>query len=582
LELDQLKTQFFANVSHELRTPLTLILGPLRKMLADTGLTETQRRDMEVIERNATTLLKHVNDLLDISKLEAGEMKLQYADVDLAHMTRLAASHFETRASDGRIRYTVDAPGRLAGQTDPEKMQRILLNLISNAFKFTPAGGSIKVALKKEEGRARFEVVDSGPGVPENMRSEVFERFRQVDGSASRIAGGTGLGLSIVKEFVSLHGGEVTVADAPAGGAVFTVTVPLTAPSGADVAVAAVDFDTDTVRQAIGAEPSRFVAPISAPPGADVLPTVLVVEDNRDMSAFLAESLSRAYSVATAFDGREGLARALELRPDVILSDMMMPFMSGEEMVRELRALPEFDTTPIIFLTAKTDDSLRVKLLNCGVQDYLSKPFSTDELLARVGRLVAERLRDRAVTFAWQHAFLRDILHSVTEGKLNLCDSAADLPARFEACSETIPLVPEALSEVRASVVAAASSLNFEDIRMYDLISAASEAAMNAVTHAGGGSATICTDPAGTVQVWIADHGAGIDLAQLPQATLEKGYTTTGTLGHGFFLILKSVDRLYLLTGPTGTTIVLEQERVEPEPAWMRMRFDDLEEGGDR
>lgn len=394
-ELDELKTQFFANVSHELRTPLSLILGPLGKRLADKDLGGEARHDLEMVERNARLLYRHVSDLLDVAKLEAGRMRMQYAEVDLAHLVRLIASHFDTVAADQRIRYRVDAPDTLPAQADGEKCQRVLLNLLSNAFKFTPDGGAITVTLGSEAGRAMLQVQDNGPGIPPGMRESVFERFRQVEGGTSRRFGGTGLGLAIVKEFVELHNGTVALSDAPGGGALFIVSLPLAAPADSEIHAAPSRLDVEIDRQALDELHPPHGGGTLLAPAADA-PLLLVVEDNPDMNAYVADILAPHYRIATAFDGQEGLAKALALRPDLILSDVMMPRMSGDEMVEALRRKPEMEDVPIVMLTAKADDATRVKLLRDGVQDYISKPFSAEEVLARIDGLVAKRRQTMA------------------------------------------------------------------------------------------------------------------------------------------------------------------------------------------
>ncbi len=386
-ELDELKSQFFANVSHELRTPLTLILGPLEKHLQAGDLSDDARHDLQVMDRNARLLYRHVSDLLDVSKLDSGKMQLQYTQADLAHLTRLVASHFDVLAAEKQIGWTVNAPSTLPAQFDSAQCERVLLNLLSNAFKFTPNAGAITLTLRAQDAQALFEIQDSGPGVLPEMRDAIFERFRQVDGGAARHFGGTGLGLAIVKELVTLHGGTISVADAPGGGALFTMTLPLAAPTGALVKTTVNELDQEIDRQMI--DELRAVpipaTPTDAPPNA---PLVLVVEDNPDMNAFIVEILSAHYRVVTAFDGDQGLARALETHPDLILSDVMMPGLSGDQMVIALRRHANLQSVPIVMLTAKADDTLRVNMLRHGVQDYIVKPFSADELLARVDGLV--------------------------------------------------------------------------------------------------------------------------------------------------------------------------------------------------
>lgn len=395
LELDELKTQFFANVSHELRTPLTLIISPLEKRLAGNVLTDQQRREDEMILRNARLLYRHVSDLLDASKLESGHMTLDYACFDIVSLARITASHFDLPAREKGIDYGIEAPQRFDVEADGEKLQRILINLLSNAFKFTPSGGRILLSLRDEADTMVIAVQDNGPGIPAHLREAVFERFRQVEGGAHRHFGGTGLGLAIVREFTELHGGSVSALEAPGGGALFVVRLPLHAPVGVVMQSVpgrvdpVIDYQTIDELHPAGQNTTSGTG-IQA--GANA-PLVLVVEDNADMNAFIVNALSRYYRVASAYDGRDGLQQALALRPDLILTDVMMPVLSGDRMVLELRRQPAMEHVPIMILTAKADDELRVSLLKSGVQDYLNKPFLVDELLARVGSLINERRR---------------------------------------------------------------------------------------------------------------------------------------------------------------------------------------------
>lgn len=406
-EFDRLKTRFFANVSHELRTPLTLVIGLADRLLQDSALDEAQRRDVEAIAQNARGLLKHVNDLLDVAKLEAGRLRPDYAEVDLARLVRLTTAPFEVLASERKIAYTVETPERVPAQLDPEKIQRVLTNLLSNAFKYTPPGGKIRCTLQVVSaseggawpgGRAVITVADSGPGVPPEFRQAVFERFYQIEGGPARPPGGTGLGLAIAKEFTELHGGTIGVGDAPEGGAQFTVELPLMAPPGQVVrgTVTGQILQNQTARLALDALRTHLRQTVATTEvTAEGKALVLVVEDHPEMNRFLAETLGRQYRVATAFDGRQGLEMALSLHPDLILTDVMMPKMTGDELVHEIRRHPELAATPIVLLTAKADDELRVKLLREGAQDYVTKPFSVEELRARVDNLIVmKRVRE--------------------------------------------------------------------------------------------------------------------------------------------------------------------------------------------
>ncbi|UJX41853.1 response regulator [Desulfovibrio sp. JY] len=386
-ELDALKTNFFANVSHELRTPLTLILGSLAKRLATAGASEEARRDYRVMERNARLLLEHVTDLLDVARLDAGRMELRYVRCDLARQARFMASCFESLARERGVSLTVDAPRTLMAALDAEKVRRILQNLLSNAFKFTPPGGHVELRLEQTDGMLRLTVADDGPGIPEDQRQVVFERFRQLEAGEDRPHGGTGLGLAIAKEFALLHGGDVSLTTNAAGGAVFTVILPVAAPAGVTVHDAPDNG---------GVEPYHPVlaGPADSPGrrsgGVDGAPLVLVIEDNADMRDYLLDILGDHYRTVTAGNGREGLAAARARHPDLIVSDVMMPELSGTDMVRELRRDPALDKVPVVMLTAKADDALRSRLIAERVQDYLVKPFDAEELLARIGRLLAD------------------------------------------------------------------------------------------------------------------------------------------------------------------------------------------------
>jgi signal transduction histidine kinase len=281
-ELDRHKTEFFASVSHELRTPLTLILGPAERLLASPDLPLSARRDLEVIGANARTLLRHVNDLLEVARLDAGRVEPRRADVDVAALTRTVAGLFEALTVERRVELLVDAPGELSAALDPEQIQRVLVNLISNAFKFAGSPGRVRVALARDGERLVLEVADNGPGIPPAQRELVFERFRQLDEGATRPHEGTGLGLAIVRDLIALHGGSVAIADAPEGGALFTIALPLRAPPGVPVAprVAAAPLRSD-LRSAIDDLRVAADGELDAPARGRAL--VLVVEDNPDM-----------------------------------------------------------------------------------------------------------------------------------------------------------------------------------------------------------------------------------------------------------------------------------------------------------
>jgi signal transduction histidine kinase len=394
------KTHFLANVSHELRTPLALILGPVRRLLGKGGDADGSdaRRDLETVERNAQALLKHVNDLLEVAKLEAGRMELDRARVDLADAVRRTASLFEIAAKEREVRLSVEAPEQLWLRVDCNKLERVLLNLLSNAMKFVPDGGSVHVALRSVRDEVLLSVEDSGPGVPVALREAIFERFRRGDDAGARRQGGTGLGLAIARELVALHGGRIEVGQGAEGGARFQVWLPREpeAPAGAAAGAAAADRAAlDEIARQTLEELRPRGAPVLAAREGGGMGLVLVVEDSAEMCRFLADCLAPDYRVATAADGREALERALECKPDLILTDVMMPVLPGDALVREVRAHPELGGIPILVLTAKADDALRVRLLREGAQDFLTKPFAAEELRARVANIVTmKRTRD--------------------------------------------------------------------------------------------------------------------------------------------------------------------------------------------
>jgi signal transduction histidine kinase len=477
-ELDRLKTQFFSNVSHELRTPLSLILGPAERLLADADFAadDPTRHDLEVILRNARVLLSHVNDLLDTAKVEAAKLDLRYAELDMARLVRLVANSFETLAVDSAVHFIVVAPeGEVAIEVDPGRIQQVLLNLLSNAFTFTPSDGTVRIEMRDEPGSdaVRVEVADSGPGIAVDHRNEVFERFHQIEGSARRRTGGTGLGLHIARELVQLHGGFIEVDDAPEGGALFVVELPLRAPSGTEVRPDGTglleDVPTHRVLDAhvpagrAAALPHDGFGGTGPGPGAEE-PLVLVVEDNADMNQFLCEALASAFRVHAAFDGREGVEMARRLKPDLIVCDFMMPELTGDELVREVRADAAIESTPVLILTARNDSAARINVLRVGANDYMLKPFYSAELRARADNLIKVRRAEqtlRALDMANERDRIARDLHDLVIQRV------------FGAgmrLSSMVPAMPSATGERLRDVVAELDNV-IADIRttIFDL-----------------------------------------------------------------------------------------------------------------
>ena len=445
-EIDELKTQLFAGVSHELRTPLTLVLGHAERLIASAATDAAVHRDVEVIARNARTLVHYVDDLLEVTKLEARVVEPEYTETDIARLTRFIASQYEKSASAKGITYVLDAPNALRGEVDAPRLERVLSNLLSNAFKFTPESGHVRLTMRDDDASERlvFEVADSGPGIPPNKRDLAFEAYFQRRPTSGVAGPGVGLSMAIARALITLHGGSIRIADAPEGGALFVVELHRNAPSGKVVKRIATAPPREAVRVEAPtsiedpAQPRARTAELS---GREDRPTVLVVEDNPDMNDAICEALRGEYRVATAFDGKEGLRLALELVPDLVLTDVMIPQMSGKELVHALRAHPALSTTPVLILTAIADDEARVRLLREGARDFLAKPFRLEELLARVESAVAQSRAERAIrTLSAQ-------LEAVSLASMSVAEAVARLPREsVEAVLHTIAAQAQTLT----------------------------------------------------------------------------------------------------------------------------------------
>ena len=393
-ELDVAKTAFFSNISHEFRTPLTLLLGPLEDLLAAPAphLPDDFRRRLELAHQNALRLLKLVNALLDFSRLEAGRMRAHYVPTDITQRTRELAAFFQSAADKAGLRLMIECePLGEPAYVDPEMWEKIVLNLLSNAFKYTLAGG-ITVRLHESSGQFVLQVEDTGTGIPEDQLTHVFERFYRVQGAESRSHEGSGIGLSLVQELVKLHGGSVSASSATGRGSTFTVSIP----KGKDhlpadsVGLAA---DQKVARDAgvYASEVQRWLpeqaekeAAIAQPAPEAGRERVLLVDDNADLRLFVSQLLQPHYEVEVAEDGEQALQRVLESPPDLVLSDVMMPKLDGFGLLQRLRADPRSRDVPVILLSARAGEEASVEGMEAGADDYLIKPFSARELLARV------------------------------------------------------------------------------------------------------------------------------------------------------------------------------------------------------
>ncbi|SCL30461.1 Signal transduction histidine kinase [Micromonospora nigra] len=389
--LDLAKTNFFANVSHEFRTPLTLVLGPLEDMLADPELPEAYPQQLTMMHRNALRLLKLVNTVLDFSRLESGRLAAHYVPTDLSNYTARLASTFRSATERAGLRLVVDCPPLPTPvYVDRDMWEKVVLNLVSNAVKFT-FDGSIRVSVRAVDGAARLEVADTGVGIlPEEM-PHVFERFHRVPGVRARTHEGTGIGLALVRELVEMHGGRVEVRSRVDEGSTFTVTVPFGSAHLPAERLGDGSPAEDELHQArlFVAETALWSAGADAPqpaarPAAGARGRILVVDDNGDLRDHVTRLLAPSWEVVTAGDGLEGLRLATHDPFDLVLTDVMMPRLDGFGLVTALRADPRTRYVPIVLLSARAGSAEAVAGLAVGADDYLTKPFSGEELVARV------------------------------------------------------------------------------------------------------------------------------------------------------------------------------------------------------
>lgn len=407
-ELDRAKTTFFSNVSHEFRTPLTLMLGPVEDSLQDTvqPLTASQRERQELVLRNGQRLLQLVNTLLDFARIEAGRVQAQYAPTDLAALTADLASTFRSLVEKAGLQLSIECdPLPEPVYVDRDMWEKIVLNLLSNAFKFTFAG-TISVMLQPHDGQVELTVRDTGGGIPAVELPRLFERFHRVEGARGRSYEGTGIGLALVQELVHMHGGVISVTSQVGAGTTFSVTLPLGTAHLAPDRIVAVNDLTAPVLDAMPfvAEAARWLPgtpliaagfdPATIIPAAPVegirlgrtttTARILVVDDNPDMRTYLGRLLATSYAVEVVADGATALASASVNPPDLIVSDVMMPELDGMELLQALRADLRTQNIPVILLSARAGEEATLEGLSAGADDYLVKPFSARELLARI------------------------------------------------------------------------------------------------------------------------------------------------------------------------------------------------------
>lgn len=401
-EMDSIKTQFFANISHELRTPLTLMLAPLETIITSKSQIEAfiKKAQAEMMYQNGLRLLKLINNLLDLAKIDAGKMQLSYSKTDFTKFIKGIIASITPLAEKKEISLSFTCPDPLNEfYFDRDKIEKVLLNLIFNAIKFTPVGGKVEVSCEQSVDQVFVSVTDTGIGIAEENLHKLFNRFSQVDASSSRRFEGTGIGLALSKELIELHKGEISAESKLDSGTTMTFTIPyLENPVfiSEEKEEGAQDWTRSLHRAAEYAAagvvqeayPTASAVSRGAPPGA---PKILVVEDNPDMLHFLVTQLQDDYQVITAQNGVDGIRRAETDLPNLILSDVMMPIKDGYQLCKEVKENALTKHIPIILISAKADLSMKIEGLEYGADDYLTKPFSCEELRARIKSLLNQR-----------------------------------------------------------------------------------------------------------------------------------------------------------------------------------------------
>src|ERR1051325_7208847 len=430
-ELDAIKGRFFANISHELRTPLTLLIAPLENLLRRYNFDQPTKELLATMQSNGMRLLKLINDLLDLVRLESGRMEVRREPFDMADFIKGLASATRQVADDKRVRLeTLVDPSLGTVVADHAKLEKIVLNLVFNALKFTPSGGRVAIRVEKQEDQFVLTVADTGMGISAKDLPNVFDRFWQADGSSKRKYQGVGIGLALVRELVEIQGGKVTVESEEGKGTTFTVRLPYqkaeAAPGNAGISAGEIPANAGSPsgEHEVEHAGNGAGAPGNGVPGDTVTseewlsnlyrraeffpaltsvqasvrpvetarnsnhPTILIADDEPEMLRFLKSQLVAHYNVVEAVDGQQAIQKASQFLPDIILLDMMMPEKDGLQVCREIRAHTPTGSIPVVLLTARADEETKLAALSAGASDFLTKPFSSTELHVRIKNLV--------------------------------------------------------------------------------------------------------------------------------------------------------------------------------------------------
>lgn len=408
-EIDKAKTLFFTNISHEFRTPLTLMLGPIEEALKDKNTIPNNLRRMDVAHRNALRLLRLVNTLLDFSRIESGRQKANFVLTDIVSFTQNLVSNFRSVTEKAGLQLKVQTDNSIPPvYIDREMWEKIVFNLLSNAFKYT-LKGSIEVKLSNENDHFVLRVKDTGVGIPQNELPHMFERFHRVQNVTGRTFEGTGIGLSLTKELVQLHGGTIGVESTQGEGTTFIITIP----SGKDhlpaSQIKSTDKDFEGVISDMYIEEAASILESTSAKNTinnthynnqpvDNLPLVMIVDDNADMREHIEFLLTSKFNTLSASNGAEALEKIKVVKPDIVLSDVMMPVMDGIELLKSIKNNKDTEQIPVILLTARAGEESKIEGWQTGADDYLVKPFSSKELVARIeAQIKIKQRRDDAL-----------------------------------------------------------------------------------------------------------------------------------------------------------------------------------------
>jgi len=559
-ERNQARTTFFSDVSHELRTPLSLLLGPIADLLADPGgLPATAHEQLTLALRNGRRLQRLVDDLMDVAALEAGHADAVRVETDLAAVTTELAGVLRAAAERAGLRLSVDCPPLPRPvHVDPRMWETIVLNLVSNAVKYTFVGG-ITVALRDADDGVLLTVADTGIGIPAAELPRVFDRFHRVPGAPARSREGTGIGLDLVRELVALHGGSATVASEPGVGSTFTISLPYGSPD-AEGSAARPATPSATVRDTAEAWEADLAprAEPAAPAGTST--TVLVVDDNADMRTYLTRLLAPIWAVRTCSDGEQALASIAEQRPDVVLTDVMMPGVDGFELLRRLRATPAGQDVPVIMLTARAGQAAAVEGFAAGADDYLAKPFQAAELIARVRVAIARAVGRRAASerppapragLPPQRASAPDVRALVPASR---APAVAPPPPPAKVFYERwrFPSAPQSVPALRRALRRLFSTAGLDEDQSYDLLLAVCEAATNAIEHAQDPIEPFVDVTAevggGRVVITVRDHGQWRERGP----SMDRGRGST---------LMSAFADVTAVPGPEGTTVTIRAPR---------------------